>query len=142
MRGRWFIGFSLLAGVLTLATGAWLWQSVEVASLANVEERVSGWLPVATVIRLVFIALLAYLWPALVSWVKRRGGFDEAGSDALLAQRWRIITWLLVIELVFGVGNVAAGQGDLRGGSSPAVSFTLDTLVPGNPHATVDWKPV
>ena len=35
-------------------------------------------------------------------WTHRYGRVDEARRDDILAQRWRVLGWLLVIELVLG----------------------------------------
>jgi len=54
-----------------------------------------------TTIRLGLIALLALLWPWVSDWLckKRHSPFSTAESNHL---RWRVIGWLLVIELLIG----------------------------------------
>tara|TARA_Y100001933_G_scaffold68875_1_gene69866 strand:+ start:1235 stop:1588 length:354 start_codon:yes stop_codon:yes gene_type:complete len=98
---RWFLTLSLVTAVLALAAGAVLWQAVEVSSVAGVSERLDGWRPAMTGARFVLIGLLAALWPRLPSLCRD----DEAGDSGRarwMAWRWRVVAWLLVIELVIG----------------------------------------
>ncbi len=67
--------------------------------------------PLLTGIRCLLIALLAMGWPLIVNALHRWGRIDEAQAATLLALRWRIVTWLVVIELVLGqnlLGQVLA----------------------------------
>lgn len=98
----WFLGLSLLGLLLVMAVGAILWQVVELTSVATVSERIAGIKPVATGIRLLLIALLALSWPQLVGFAVRKRNADERTQSHWLALRWRVIGWLLVIELVLG----------------------------------------
>jgi hypothetical protein len=70
--------------------------------MAQAAARVDELKPVATGIRLVVIGLVAVLWPWLIGLVHRAGRIGEEQCDNLLAQRWRLMGWLLVIELVLG----------------------------------------
>lgn len=101
MPRRWFLTLSLVTGVLALAAGVVLWQVVEVSSVAGVSERLDRWRPVMAGARFVLIGLLAAFWPRLPSmWGGDRAG--EIGQARWMAWRWRIVAWLLVIELVIG----------------------------------------
>jgi hypothetical protein len=67
--------------------------------------------PVFSGLRLFLIALVAVAWPYLTSGLHRWGQIDETQEITLLALRWRIVTWLLLIELVLGqnlLGQVLA----------------------------------
>jgi len=99
---RGLVGFSVLAVVLATGAGVLLWWAVELSSIAQVAARVDELKPVATGIRLVLIGLVAALWPWLIGLANRAGRIDEQQRDDLLAQRWRLLGWLLVIELVLG----------------------------------------
>ena len=102
MRRRGFLGLSLLAVALTIGVGIVLWQAVELSSVARVSAQIDRIRPFASGVRLVLIGLVAALWPRLVQMTHRHGRIDEGKRDALLAQRWRIVGWLLLIELVLG----------------------------------------
>ena len=99
---RGLLGLSLLAAVLAAGVGVLLWQAVELSSVAQVTARVDGLKPVATGMRLALIGLVATLWPWLLGLAHRAGRIGEKQRDDLLAQRWRLVGWLLVIELVLG----------------------------------------
>ncbi len=99
---RWFVGLSLLAVGLIFAVGALLWQAAELSSLSAVSAQVVRLKPFAGVIRLLFIAALAALWPKLIDLAVHSGRVDAAERSRLLALRWRVVAWLLIIELIVG----------------------------------------
>jgi len=45
---------------------------------------------------------VATLWPWLLGLAHRPGQIGEERRDDLLAQRWRLVGWFLLIELVLG----------------------------------------
>ena len=98
----WFVGLSLLALALVLAVGALLWQVVELTSLVIVSERIADIKPVVGGVRLLLIGLLALFWLRLVDFAARARNVDERIRTRWLALRWRVTSWLLVIELVLG----------------------------------------
>ena len=100
IRRRWFVGLSILAVGLIFAV---------VRSLAGGRTRLSAGFeqvvrlkPFAGAIRILFIAVLAVLWPRLVDLAVRAGRVDAAERSRLLALRWRVVAWLLIIELMIG----------------------------------------
>ena len=110
-RRRWFLLLTLLAFAMVLFTGGILWYSVETSSISEIQTRVDAMRPVLTWFRLFLIALVAMVWPYLTSGLQRWGRIDVAQAATLLALRWRIVTWLVVIELVLGqnlLGQVLA----------------------------------
>jgi len=96
------LGLSVLAVVLAAGVGVLLWQAVELSSVAQVAAQVDELKPVATGIRLALIGLVAALWPGLIGLAQRAGRIGKERRNDLLAQRWRLVGWLLVIELVLG----------------------------------------
>jgi hypothetical protein len=101
-RRRGLLGFSLLAVVLAIGVGTVLWQAVGVSSVSRVSGHIQQLKPVAAAIRLGFIGLLGASWPWLVERAYRYGRIGEGNRAHLLAQRWRIVVWLMVIELMLG----------------------------------------
>jgi len=99
---RGLVGLSVLAVVLAAGIGVLLWQAVELSSMAQVAARVDELKPFATGFRLALIGLVAALWPWLIGLANRAGRIGEQQRDDLRAQRWRLLGWLLVIELVLG----------------------------------------
>ena len=101
-RRRWFVLLTLLAFGLTLGIGAFLWNSVQTSSVTALQTRIEVMKPAFTTIRLLLIGLVALSWPAIARGLHRWGRVDEAGATLLLSLRWRIVTWMVVIELVLG----------------------------------------
>ncbi len=101
-RRRWFVGLSFLTVVLIFALGALLWYSAELFSLSTVSDQVARLKPFASIVRLLLIALLAALWPRLVDLAVRYGRVNATERSQLHALRWRVIAWLLIIELMIG----------------------------------------
>jgi len=99
---RGFLGLSTLAIVLAAGASVLLWQAVELSSVAQVAARFDELKPFATGIRFALIGLLTALWPWLIGLAHRADHIGEERRDDLLAQRWRLVGWLLVIELVLG----------------------------------------
>ena len=102
LRRRWFFLLTLLAFALALVAGGILWYSAETSSVSEIQTRVDAMKPVFTGIRLFLIALVAVAWPFVTSNLHRWGRIDKAQATAMFALRWRIVTWLVVIELVLG----------------------------------------
>jgi hypothetical protein len=102
LRRRWFFLLTLLAFALALVAGGILWYSAETSSVSEIQTRVYAMKPVFTGIRLFLIALVAVAWPFVTSNLHRWGRIDEVQATTMLALRWRIVTWLVVIELVLG----------------------------------------
>ena len=118
MRRRWFVMLTLLAFGLALGIGAFLWQSVQTSSVAAIQTRIDVMKPVFTTIRFLLISLLALSWPAITRGLHRLGRIDEAGAARLLSLRWRIVTWLVVIELMLGQNLLSRFMSALQGAST------------------------
>ena len=116
-RMRWTLVLTLLAAALTLVFGSLLWKSVTTASVVEIQGQVATMKPVLTILRLSVIAVIALLWPMLMGVLHRWRRIDDARRAELLAVRWRIVAWLVVIEVVVGqnlLGHViSALQGTL-----------------------------
>jgi hypothetical protein len=114
---RWTHALTLLAFALALAIGGLLWQAVETSSVVGIQGQVAAMKPVLTILRLSVVTVLALLGPMLIRTFHRWGRIDDARRAEMLAVRWRIIAWLLVIEVVLGqnlLGQViSALQGTL-----------------------------
>ena len=102
MRRRWFVLLTLLAFGLSLGIGAFLWHAVQASSVVAIQTRFEMMKPIFSAIRLLMIGLVAMSWPVVTRALHRWGCIDQAGVGRLLSLRWRIVTWLLVIELLLG----------------------------------------
>jgi len=116
MRRRWFVLLTLLAATLTFAAGVLLWQAVETSSVSALQFRVEVMKPVFNGIRLVLIALVALTWPLVTQRLYRAGRIDDEQATTLKALRWRLVTWLVVIELVLGQNLLGQVLTLLQGG--------------------------
>jgi hypothetical protein len=99
---RWTHALTLLAFALALAIGGLLWQAVETASVVAIQGKVAAVKPVFTILRLSLIAVIALQWPMLIRIFHRWRRIDDARRAELFAVRWRIVAWLVVIELMLG----------------------------------------
>ena len=101
-RRCWVFTLSGVAALAVMTVGAVLWQVVELSSLSAVAQRVDQLKPLLVGLRLALIGLLALLWP----WLSRlRHGLDDGNrlkQAHWMALRWRIVGWLLIIELIIG----------------------------------------
>lgn len=118
MRRRWFVMLTLLAFGLALGIGAFLWHSVQTSSVAAIQTRIDVLKPVLTTIRFLLIGMVALSWPVLTQGIHRWGRVDEAGAARLLSLRWRIVTWLVVIELMLGQNLLGRFMSALQGAST------------------------
>ncbi|MES9958645.1 MAG: hypothetical protein ABW086_16500 [Sedimenticola sp.] len=116
MRRRGFLLLTLLAFGLALGAGGILWHSVQTTSVVAVQTRIDALKPLLTGIRVSLIALLAMGWPWIVNTLQGWGRLNETRAGNLLALRWRIITWLVVIELVLGQHLLGQMLAVLQGG--------------------------
>ncbi len=115
LRRRWFLTLSLVAFGGVIAVGLVLWQAVELNALSTVSERVAAAKPFASAIRFALIGLLALAWswsPAL--WAGAYGN-DDRTHARWMALRWRVVGWLLVIELVLGQNLIGRFLGAISG---------------------------
>jgi len=118
MRRRWFVMLTLLAFGLALGIGAFLWHSMQTSSITTIQTRIDVLKPVLTAIRFLLIGLVALSWPAVIQGLHRWGRVDEAGAARLLSLRWRIVTWLIVIELMLGQNLLGRFMSALQGTST------------------------
>lgn len=99
---RGLLTFSLLTLVLAGAVGIGLWHLVAVNSLGSVSEQVARYSVVTGVMRGVAIGTLALGWPRLLAYLQRSARITASDQAVLLSARWRIVGWLLIIELLLG----------------------------------------
>ena len=101
-RRKGFLCLSLVTALLTLLAGFFLWSSVQTHSVISIREYILLWQPVLSAIRWALISGLALAWPSLCRWLVESGRFNIDKAQQLKAYRWRIVGWLIVIELILG----------------------------------------
>jgi len=93
----------LTAGILVLAaSGVMLWGQVE--SMDTIGQRLQTAAPWLTLLRISLITAVIAAWPRIVPWLTRRAD----ARTALLAARWRVAAWLILLELILGQGLIQA----------------------------------
>jgi drug/metabolite transporter (DMT)-like permease len=95
---------SLMAVLLALLVGHFLWTGVHTHSVHAIRTRVDDWQPLLTGIRWMVLGTLALVWPQLCCWWGRAGDPDDDRARQLMELRWRILGWLVAIELILGQG--------------------------------------
>ena len=115
LRRRWFLTLSLVAAISVFAVGVVLWQAVGLSSLSTVSERIAAAKPFLSALRFALIELLALAWPRLPALWAGANGVDGQAYARWMALRWRVIGWLLVIELALGQNLVGRFLNTLSG---------------------------
>ena len=106
---RWFLRLTILAIVLALTIGTVLMYALQISSVLAVQSSIESYKPILTGLRLMVTGLIAYAWPKLIQYAQQSGRISKERRTQLLAQRWRMVGWLLIIELLLGqnlVGHV------------------------------------
>ena len=98
----WFLRLCVLTIVSAIMIGAVLMVWLKSSSLESLQSNIDDYRTKMTVIRLMIIGLIALIWPKLVQYSERSGAISIERSTELRELRWRIISWLLVIELLLG----------------------------------------
>ena len=95
---------SLTATLIALITGLVLWDSIQTHSIQSIRNHLDHWQPLLTAIRWTLIGGLALGWPLLCRlWIRTRN-LSHLEAHQLITLRWRIVGWLVVIELILGQG--------------------------------------
>ena len=94
--------FSLTAILLALFTGFFLRDGLQTHSIQSIRNHLDHWQPLLTAIRWTLIGGLALGWPLLCRlWIRARN-LSHLEAHQLITLRWRIVGWLVVIELTLG----------------------------------------
>jgi hypothetical protein len=91
---------TLLFLVLALGAG---WHLLEVAStesLTQIELTWAAWAPWLALWRVGLIAAITFFWLPILRALIRSGRLEPERYAALKALRWRVVGWLIVLELV------------------------------------------
>ncbi len=98
----WFLRLCALTIVSAIIIWAVLMVSLKSTSLESLQSSMDDYRTRMTVIRLMLIGLIALIWPTLVQSTERSGAISIERSTELNKLRWRIVSWLLLIELLLG----------------------------------------
>ena len=106
---------SLTSTLMALVVGLFLWNGVQTHSIHAMRTRIDYWQPVLAGIRWVLIGTLALAWPQLCRWWIRAGNLNRDKAEQLTRVRWRIVGWLVVIELILGRGALVTAMAMVTG---------------------------
>lgn len=94
--------FSLLFVVLTLTTGYTLWRYLQIDTVETLQSEVRRLDGLMRAVRWFLIILITASWPALIAQCSRWRRLSKAKTDQLMHNRWRLVAWLVFIELMVG----------------------------------------
>ncbi|MEQ9562063.1 MAG: hypothetical protein RLN69_06040 [Woeseiaceae bacterium] len=101
-RRRWFWSMTLVAFLLTSIVGATLMNALTLSSVPALQERIDVYRSIMSAIRLLLIAAVACFWTKLAQFHVRARGMGPERQGQIMALRWRVVGWLLIIELIVG----------------------------------------
>ena len=96
--------FTVLAALLTAGAGFLLMHRLQLESVQSIRQDMQAWQPVLGAVRVTVIFLVALGWNRLVAVLASTGMLHPARAGQLAALRWRIVAWMVVLELVLGQG--------------------------------------
>lgn len=94
---------------MALLVGVFLWDGIHAQSVQAIRSRIDHWRPILTGIRWTLIGLLALCWPQLCRWWVQAQDLKSRNAQRIAALRWRIVGWLVAIELILGQGALIKG---------------------------------
>ena len=99
---RWFLPLCLLTVILALVLAGALMLLLKGSSVDAVKSAIDAYKSELTGMRLVVIVSIAYSWPKVLQFANRSGRISKERTTELKQLRWRIVGWLLLIELLLG----------------------------------------
>ena len=99
---RWFWRLCLITVLAAIAIGVVLLLLLNGSSITSLRASVDAYHFPLTAVRLGIIGLIALAWPRLIRHSEHRGYIGIDRSIELASMRWRILTWLLLIEMLIG----------------------------------------
>lgn len=101
-RRKCFLVLTTMAALLTALVGYLLMNLLQTESVQSIHYSIDSWRTILTAIRCTAIAIVALCWNHLLAWCSKEGMFTRSQAPHLTGLRWRIITWLVLLELVLG----------------------------------------
>ena len=115
---RWFSRLTILAIVLALTVSTVLMHALQISTVVTVQSIINSYTPYLAGLRVMVIALIAYAWPKLIQYGQHSGRVSNERGTELKSLRWRIVLWLLIIELLVGQNLVGRLFSTMHGGSA------------------------
>lgn len=99
---RWFWRLCLITVLAAIAIGVALLLLLKGSSITSLRAGVDAYHFPLTALRLGIIGLIALAWPRLIRHSEHWGYISIDRSIELASMRWRILAWLLLIEMLIG----------------------------------------
>lgn len=93
-----------VAACLIAVVGYLLMHRLQTNSVESIQHSIEAWRAPLTLVRRTVIGLVALGWHRLVAWLANVGHLHPKQAAQLAGLRWRIVLWLVVLELVLGQG--------------------------------------
>ena len=108
MKRRWFLRLSAFTLLVAVVSAGVLVMTLQHTDLQTLRHHLENYRLTTTAIRMGGIALITLTWPKLVSASEQCGHISRERSVELRALRWRIVTWLILIELLVAQNLIGA----------------------------------
>lgn len=100
---KWFVKFGVFIIMLLITTiTLTLILAHNPNSSKNIHLFFNEYRDYFAFIRWGTIALIMGLWPAIIKWYGKQKALDKNHVTRLIQARWRIATWLIIIEVMLG----------------------------------------
>lgn len=99
-----FLLSTTVAACLMALVGYLLMHRLQTDSVESIQHSIEVWRAPLTLVRWTAIGLVALGWHRLVAWWANVGHLHPQQAAQLTGLRWRIVLWLVVLELVLGQG--------------------------------------
>ena len=105
-RRKGFLLCTTVAALLTAGAGYLLMHRLQTESIQSIQQTMNTWRVALTLLRWGVIAVVAFSWSYIVQCFSASGKLSSVHAEYLAGLRWRVVTWLILLELVLGQGMV------------------------------------
>ena len=123
---RSFCLLSLAALMLTFMLGLILWQVLTTQSILSVQQTLDTWRPCLTALRCLLIAAVFLGWPWISRYLIVHKKRSEPRVKQLSGYRWRLLRWLIILELILGQNLVGQFIAQLPATINRTVNATME----------------
>lgn len=103
-RRKSFLLCASLAALLTMLVGYLLMHRLQTDSVQAIRQSIDAWRMTLAALRWTAIAVVALGWNYLLAGLVNVRILSRSGATRCTELRWRIVTWLVILELVLVQG--------------------------------------
>ena len=93
-----------LAALLTVLVGYLLMHRLQTDSVQAIRQSIDAWRMTLTALRWTAITVVALGWNYLLAGLVNARALSRSEATRCTELRWRIVTWLVILELVLAQG--------------------------------------